>query len=87
MLLFHGFFNCIIFGLIGVIGWVLSPPESNQRPWTFPVSKIRGKLHSTGESHPALVDHLNKLVLTDQLPKAIVQFYEQTSQFASSFFT
>lgn len=81
MLLFHGFFNCIIFGLIGIIGWVLSPPESNQRPWTFPVSKIRGKLHSKGASHAALVDHLNKLVITDQLPKAIVQFYEQTSQF------
>ncbi|MDR7073397.1 YndJ family protein [Fictibacillus barbaricus] len=81
MLTFHGFVNCIGFGFLGVIGWAIAPPETKHVTPDFPVSRIRGKLKGTGKEHPGLVDDLSVLVDTRELPKTIVDFYEQTSQY------
>ncbi|MBK3497161.1 YndJ family protein [Viridibacillus sp. YIM B01967] len=81
MLAFHGFFNCVIFGLIGVGGWAMSPPKTNQRTWDFPISQICGKLEGIGDSHPGLVDDLSVFVDTEALPKTIIEFYEQTDRY------
>ncbi|MGD6873679.1 YndJ family protein [Sutcliffiella horikoshii] len=81
MLLFHGFFNCVVFGLLGVLGWVMAPPPTNQAVWNFPVSQIRGKLKGTGEPRPGLVDNMADFVDVKVLPETIVQFYEQTERY------
>lgn len=78
MLKFHGFFNCVLFGGVGVIAWALVVPKSAHQAFTFPVSKIRGKLAQTGDLHPGLVDDLCMYVDTKNLPQAISHFYEQT---------
>ncbi|WP_062109296.1 YndJ family protein [Bacillus niameyensis] len=44
MLRFHGVMNCLIFGLLGVIGWSLCVPISKVRALNFPVSRMRGKI-------------------------------------------
>ncbi|MGD6780228.1 YndJ family protein [Sutcliffiella horikoshii] len=81
MLLFHGFFNCVVFGLLGVLGWVMAPPPTNQVVWNFPVSQIRGKLKGTGEPRPGLVENLSDFVDVKVIPETIVQFYEQTERY------
>jgi hypothetical protein len=81
MLTFHGFVNCIVFGMLGVIGWALAPPETKHVTSDFPVSQIRGKLKGTGGAHPGLVDDLSVLVNTTALPKTIVDFYENTGKY------
>ncbi|MBD8071461.1 YndJ family protein [Bacillus sp. PS06] len=81
MLMFHGVFNCLIFGMIGVLGWMIHPPKTKQAIWDFPVSKIRGKLKGSGTHHPGLVDNLNDFVDIKGLPKTIVHFYEHTDQY------
>ncbi|WP_257535527.1 YndJ family protein [Mesobacillus foraminis] len=81
MLLFHGLFNCILFGLVGVLGWLLELPETKLDSWKFPVSQVRGKLKGTGKPHPGLVDDLGAFVDVKELPKTIVHFYEQTHQY------
>ncbi|WP_010199793.1 YndJ family protein [Bacillus sp. m3-13] len=81
MLLFHGFFNCVVFGLLGVLGWVMAPPPTNQVVWNFPVSHIRGKLKGTGEPRPGLVENLSDFVDVKVIPETIVQFYEQTERY------
>ena len=42
MLMFHGLLNCLMFGMLGVLGWMLAPPKTKQVVWNFPVSRIRG---------------------------------------------
>ncbi|WP_299093686.1 YndJ family protein [uncultured Metabacillus sp.] len=81
MLTFHGFLNCVVFGLAGVIGWVLAPPATKQGEWNFPVSQLRGRLKDSGKPYAGLVDHLHEFVDTKALPKTIVDFYEQTNQY------
>ncbi|KOS68582.1 hypothetical protein AEA09_08480 [Lysinibacillus contaminans] len=81
MLKFHGFFNCVLFGGVGVFAWALVVPKSAQSVYTFPVSKIRGKLAETGVEHPGLVDDLSDYVDTSKLPLAISHFYEQTHKY------
>ncbi|MBY6037128.1 YndJ family protein [Fictibacillus nanhaiensis] len=81
MLVFHGFVNCVIFGLIGVLGWALGSPETKYVSPSFPVSRIRGKLKGTGERHRGLVDDLSVLVDTNVLPEKIIHFYEHTDQY------
>ncbi|MEH7514540.1 YndJ family protein [Gottfriedia acidiceleris] len=81
MLTFHGVFNCLIFGMLGVLGWVLIPPKTKQDVWDFPVSQIRGKLKGEGKQHPGLVDELSDFVDVKTLPKTIVRFYEHTDQY------
>ena len=78
MLKFHGFFNCVLFGCVGVIAWAMVVPKSAHQAFTFPVSKIRGKLAETGDLHPGLVDDLSMYVDTKNLPQTIPHFYEQT---------
>lgn len=81
MLVFHGFFNCVVFGMLGVLGWVMAPPLSKQKAWDFPVSQIRGKLKGTGEPRPGLVDNMAEFVDVKVLPESIVQFYERTERY------
>ncbi|MCA1054119.1 YndJ family protein [Rossellomorea aquimaris] len=81
MLMFHGLINCVFFGMMGVIGWVASPPASKGDTWTFPVSNIRGRFNDFGESHPGLVDNLNDFVETESLPDTIVHFYKHTEEY------
>lgn len=79
MLTFHGLVNCFLFGLIGVIAWGLEVPISTHQSYTFPVSRIRGKLHTTGDAHAGLVDALQDFVDTSHLPTVIPHFYEHTN--------
>lgn len=81
MLTYHGIFNCFIFGMLGVLGWVLAPPKTKQDVWHFPVSQIRGSLKRTGKQHPGLVDDLSEFVDVKALPKTIIHFYEHTDQY------
>ncbi|UAL47921.1 YndJ family protein [Sutcliffiella horikoshii] len=81
MLVFHGFFNCVVFGLLGVLGWVMAPSQTNQAVWDFPVSQIRGKLKGAGEPRPGLVGDLSDFVDVKCFPDTIVQFYEQTDRY------
>ncbi|PLT33537.1 hypothetical protein [Bacillus sp. V5-8f] len=74
MLTFHGVLNCVIFGMFGVLGWTLVPPQSSQAVWDFPVSQVRGELKDTGDQVPGLVDDLNLYVDTKALSKTIVHF-------------
>jgi len=90
MLRFHGFFNCVLFALCGLIGWALSSPASNERGWRFPLSNIRGK-HIIGEqiltkslgkqTYKGLVDDMSMYVEKENLPTSIVHFYENTIQY------
>lgn len=82
MLKFHGFFNCVLFGGVGVLAWAIAVPKSVQQSFSFPVSKIRGKLSVTGEAHPGLVDDLSRYVDTEHLPQSIPHFYEQTHTYS-----
>ena len=81
MLKFHGFFNCVLVGGLGVLAWAIAVPKSVQQPFLFPVSNIRGKLLVTGDVHPGLVDDLSDYVDIRNLPQSIRYFYEQTSTF------
>lgn len=81
MLIFHGLFNCLIFGMLGVLGWMLAPPITKQDVWNFPVSQIRGTLKGAGKQQPGLVEDLSVFVDAKSLPKTIVHFYEQTDQY------
>ncbi len=44
MLQFHGFLNCVLFALIGLIGWSISVPPVKTKKWAFPISQIRGNM-------------------------------------------
>lgn len=81
MLSTHGFFNCLLFGTFTVVGWAVLVPATKQKPYSFPVSQIRGKLKNTGASYKGLVDHLDEYVEVEKLPAKIVNFYEQTERF------
>lgn len=81
MLAFHGFLNCLVFGMLGVLGWVAAPPKPRKGGWNFPVSQIRGTLKGAGRKHPGLVDDLSVFVDVKALPKTIVHFYEHTDHY------
>lgn len=90
MLRFHGFFNCILFALCGVIGWSLSTPLSKERSLQFPVSNIRGRnligeqilTKSSGTSaYKGLVDDMSIYVDKEKLPSSISHFYENTVEY------
>lgn len=85
MLLFHGVTNSLLFGLVGVIGWSVSIPDSRKLP-AFPVSLIRGGIvigergvESYFSSHPVkgLIDDMS-LYSLDSIPNTIKDFYENT---------
>lgn len=81
MLDFHGSINCFVFGVFTVIGWAMNVPPSKQQAFTFPVSQIRGKLTSLGDTHPGLVDQLSDFVDTKNVRASITNFYEQTTDY------
>lgn len=81
MLSFHGFLNCLLFGAFTVIGWGLLVPSPKQKPFTFPISNIRGKLKGSGGPHKGLVDRLEDYTAGRQLPVKITEFYEDTGKF------
>ncbi|WP_158582891.1 YndJ family protein [Lysinibacillus yapensis] len=93
MLRFHGVLNCVIFALLGVIGWSVFVPSAKIEKWTFPISKIRGNL-TIGEkilpkitdrqaldSYKGLVDKMEIYVPhlnLNTLSPTIRDFYENT---------
>lgn len=81
MLAFHGLLNCFVFGSFTVLGWAMHVPQSKQKPFDFPVSKVRGKLAEVGAAHPGLVDQLDEYVDVRSLPTSIRDFYERTEDF------
>ncbi|MGE7090636.1 hypothetical protein ACQKII_04095 [Lysinibacillus sp. NPDC048646] len=81
MLKFHGLMNSLIFGGIGVVAWAIEVPKTTHHKFTFPISRIRGKLHGSGDAHPGLVDALSDFTNTTKLPSAISHFYEQTNAY------
>lgn len=81
MLMFHGLLNCLLFGMLGVLGWVLAPPKTKQDVWNFPVSQIRGRLKGADQQQSGLVEDLSVFVDEKALPKTIIDFYEQTDQY------
>lgn len=81
MLNVHGFLNCLLFGSFTIIGWALHVPVTTQKPFSFPVSNIRGKLKMTGVPHRGLVDEMEDYMDTTKLPAKIIDFYEQTGRY------
>ena len=81
MLQFHGWLNCIFFGSLTVITWTLYTPKTNEQPFVFPVSKIRGKFQVTGVRKQGLVDDLSELCSIVNVPETIREFYEGTERF------
>ncbi|MEK4486993.1 YndJ family protein [Psychrobacillus sp. FSL H8-0484] len=90
MLKFHGFFNCILFALCGMIGWSISTPPTKELGWNFPISNMKGRFF-IGEkilsenigtnSYSGLVDHMEMYVEREKLSPTIIDFYENTSQY------
>ncbi|SOC42672.1 YndJ family protein [Ureibacillus acetophenoni] len=93
MLQFHGMLNCVIFALLGVIGWSIYVPPARSIKWTFPVSKIRGSIiiaekilskikdERAINSHRGLVDEMafyRPDIEIESLAPAIRDFYENT---------
>lgn len=93
MLLFHGFLNCIVFALVGIIGWSISIPEPKKRT-NLPISNIRGRCiigekiieNIVNRKHPVqgLVDSMNSYepqVNVSTLAPTIKDFYENTKNY------
>ncbi|CAM5223534.1 YndJ-like protein OS=Ureibacillus acetophenoni OX=614649 GN=SAMN05877842_11381 PE=4 SV=1 [Ureibacillus acetophenoni] len=59
MLQFHGFLNCVLFALFGLIGWSISVPSAKTNKWTFPVSQIRGRMVIGEKILPQIQDDPN----------------------------
>lgn len=81
MLAFHGFLNCLLFGSFTVIGWALQVPITIQKPFSFPTSKIRGKLKNPGAPYPGLVDQMADYTGDGKLPFRTIDFYENTDRY------
>ncbi|MCE4048775.1 MULTISPECIES: YndJ family protein [Bacillaceae] len=81
MLIFHGLVNCLLFGLLGIIGWAIHLPKTKQPAWSFPVSNIRGQLTPENTAKSGLVDDLSMFVDIRRLPPMIVDFYEHTDKY------
>ncbi|MFC4410397.1 YndJ family protein [Chungangia koreensis] len=88
MLLFHGVTNCLLFGLVGVIGWSLTIPNPKQLP-DIPVSQIRGgtvigeqgiQPYFSNRPVKGLVDDMS-LYQVDSISKTIQDFYENTVEY------
>ncbi|MBN3553961.1 YndJ family protein [Fictibacillus nanhaiensis] len=81
MLTFHGLMNSVLFGMIGILGWIVAPPKTNRVKWDFPVSQIRGHFKGEGKLKKGLVDDLAEYVDINKIPSRIVHFYEHTEQY------
>ncbi|MCG7342575.1 YndJ family protein [Sporosarcina sp. ACRSL] len=84
MLRFHGILNCIVFALIGIVGWSLSIPASVYEEPSFPISRIKGKqrVDELGISgrHSGLVDDMKHYGIREVSPR-IIDFYENTIEY------
>ena len=82
MLRFHGLLNCVLFAMIGLIGWSLFVPKTTFSPTAFPVSNIRGKFIRDGQSNIlGLVDSMKVFepqIDCKTLAPKVVDFYENT---------
>ncbi|SDM89904.1 YndJ-like protein [Psychrobacillus sp. OK028] len=90
MLKFHGFLNCLLFGLGGVIGWSIWTPAPSYEKWNFPISHIRGKFvigeqilerNKGTETYNGLVDNMDIYVNKKNVKPGIIDFYENTKQY------
>lgn len=90
MLKFHGFFNCLLFGLCGLIGWSIFTPATLHEKWNFPISQIRGKFvvgeptlkdYKGTKTYNGLVDNMKVYVNKKNVKPSIIDFYENTKQF------
>ncbi|WP_194841439.1 YndJ family protein [Sporosarcina obsidiansis] len=86
MLRFHGVLNCVVFALLGIIGWSLAVPTPRFRPLDFPVSRIRGRkvANEIGEvgKHRGLSDDMMAYGLElSTLSPQILDFYENTIEY------
>ena len=82
MLDFHGLLNCILFGGAVTIAWSFYIPTTKQQPFTFPVSRIRGKLLTATRPHHALVDEMSVFINQSKLAPRISDFYENTLHYS-----
>ena len=78
MLDFHGMLNCILFGGAVTAAWSIYVPPTTQRPFTFPMSKIRGLITKKLDGHHALVDDMSVFIDKAKVPSRITDFYERT---------
>ena len=90
MLKFHGFFNCVLFGLCGLVGWSILTPGSPYSTWNFPVSLIKGRFvigeqivetNKGTQSYNGLVDDMGVYVNRNNVQASIIDFYENTKQY------
>lgn len=97
MLRFHGVLNCLVFGLLGVVGWSLYVPKSKTKNSSFPISNIRGKwvigekiLEKVKEEenrsiYHGLVDDMGVYEINARtLSPTIIDFYERTIDYRLS---
>lgn len=93
MLQFHGFLNCVLFALVGLIGWSLFVPPAKTIKWAFPISQIRGSTVIGEKILPKIQDEQNlglykglvdeitiyePYIDTSSLSPTIQDFYENT---------
>lgn len=85
MLRFHGLLNCILFAMVGLIGWMISIPPSTFQSPNFSSSQIRGKF--THGNHPiklGLVDNMKMFepqLNCNTLAPTVIDFYENTTDY------
>ena len=78
MLDFHGMLNCILFGGAITFAWSIYVPPTTHRPFTFPMSKIRGSIIKKLGVHHELVDDMSVFIDKPKVPSRISDFYENT---------
>jgi YndJ-like protein len=92
MLVFHGLINAGLFGLVGIIGWFIMVPRSNEIKPSFPISKIRGRFvisetilnkKTDDRIYNGLVDKMGvyQAIDLDKLAPSIADFYENTNNY------
>ncbi|QPC46526.1 YndJ family protein [Mangrovibacillus cuniculi] len=86
MILFHGITNCLCFGLVGILSWLVSFPRQRFMSPTFQKSHVTGGLPVVvpieAGLHPSgLVDDFSTFKLSN-CPDVIKDFYENTSQYS-----
>src|SRR5699024_7034496 len=86
MLVSHGMMNMILFGWIGVVGWLIAVPQTTYRQPTFPLSPIRKKFTHVEENIPVagLVKSFASYIPEDEqsnITDIIKDFYENTQNY------
>lgn len=86
MIVFHGVTNCLGFGLIGILSWMVFFPEQKFAAPTFDKTAITGGIPvsvpiKAGQHPNGLVDHFSSFKLAD-CPHEIADFYENTNHYS-----